>query len=190
MEPEVWIVIAIVALVVIGVAAYFVWANRRTERLKEQFGPEYDRMLDEQEDRRVVESELEARRARREQLEIRPLDSATRQRYSSQWKDVQARFVDEPRAAVREADELITTVMRDRGYPMDDFEQRAADISVDHPQVVENYRSAHDVFDRTGTEGSTEDNTEELRRAFVHYRALFAELLLEEPEDERLQQAR
>jgi FtsZ-interacting cell division protein ZipA len=189
MEPEVWIVIAIVALIVIGVAAYFVWANRRTERLKEQFGPEYDRMLDEREDRRVVESELEERRARREQLDIRPLDSATRQRYSSQWKDVQARFVDEPREAVREADELITTVMRDRGYPMDDFEQRAADISVDHPRVVENYRSAHDVFDRTGAEGSTEDNTEELRRAFVHYRALFAELL-EEPQDERLKQAR
>ena len=189
MGPEVWIVIAVIALVVIGVAAYFVWANRRTARLKEQFGSEYDRMLDEREDRRVVESELESRRARREELDIRPLDPATRQRYSSQWKDVQARFVDEPRAAVREADELVTTVMRDRGYPMDDFEQRAADISVDHPQVVENYRSAHGVFERAGTTGSTEDSTEELRRAFVHYRALFAELL-EEPEDERLQQAR
>jgi hypothetical protein len=189
MGPEVWIVIAVVGLVVIGVAAYFVWANRRTERLKEQFGSEYDRMLDEREDRRVVESELEERRARREELDIRPLDPATRQRYSSQWKDVQARFVDEPRAAVRGADELLTTVMRDRGYPMDDFEQRAADISVDHPQVVENYRSAHGVFERTGTTGSTEDSTEELRRAFVHYRALFAELL-EEPQDERLQQAR
>lgn len=189
MGPEVWIVIAVVALVVIGVAAYFVWANRRTERLKEQFGPEYDRMLDEREDRRVVESELEERRVRRDQLDIRPLDPATRQRYSSQWKDVQARFVDEPGAAVREADELVTTVMRDRGYPMDDFEQRAADISVDHPQVVENYRSAHGVFERTGTTGSTEESTEELRRAFVHHRALFAELL-EEPEDGRLQQAR
>jgi hypothetical protein len=189
MEPEVLIVIAIVALVVIGVAAYFVWANRRTERLKGEFGPEYDRMLDEKEDRRVVESELEGRRARREELDIHPLDPAARRRYSSQWKDVQARFVDEPRSAVGEADELVTTVMRDRGYPMDDFEQRAADISVDHPQVVENYRSAHDVFERTGTTGSTTDGTEELRRAFVHYRALFDELL-EEPEDERLQQAR
>jgi len=91
--------------------------------------------------------------------------------------------------AVGEADELVMMVMRDRGYPMDEFDQRAADISVDHPQVVENYRSAHDVFERTGTTSSTEDSTEELRRAFVHYRALFAELL-EEPEDGRLQQAR
>jgi hypothetical protein len=174
MGPEVWIVIAVVALVVIGVAAYFVWANRRTERLKEQFGPEYDRMLDEREDRRVVESELEERRARRDQLDIRPLDPATRQRYSSQWKDVQARFVDEPGAAVREADELVTTVMRDRGYPMDDFEQRAADISVDHPGVVDHYRAAHAVSEDAGVDRA---DTEDMRQGFVHYRELFADLL-------------
>jgi hypothetical protein len=186
MEPEVWIVIAIVALIVIGVAAYFLWANRRTERLKEEFGPEYDRMLDENEDRRVVESELEARRSRREELDIRPLDPASRQRYSSQWKDVQARFVDEPAAAVAQADSLVLTVMRERGYPMDDFEQRAADISVDHPNVVENYRSAHGVFERVGDRDGA--STEEMRQAFVHYRALFAELL-DEPQSEEFRQA-
>jgi hypothetical protein len=188
-EPEVWIVIAIVALVVIGVAAYFVWANRRTERLKEEFGPEYDRMLEENEDRRVVESELEARRSRREELDIRPLDPATRQRYSSQWRDVQARFVDEPRSAVGHADALVMMVMRDRGYPMEDFDQRAADISVDHPQIVENYRAAHGVFERASDGGAGRATTEDLRRAFVHYRALFAELL-EEPEDGELRAAR
>jgi hypothetical protein len=189
MDLALWIVLAIVAAVVIGIAAYLVMANRRTERLKDEFGPEYDRLLDEQEDRRIVESELEARRARREQLDIRPLDPGTRQRYSSQWKDVQARFVDEPRAAVGQADALVMMVMRDRGYPMDDFDQRAADISVDHPKIVENYRSAHGVFERASTGDAEQASTEDLRRAFVHYRALFAELL-EEHEDGELRQAR
>jgi hypothetical protein len=178
MDLAVWIVIAVVAVVVLGLIAYFAMANRRTHRLQEEFGPEYDRLLDEQDDRRVVESELEARRARREELDIRPLEPAARQRYSTQWKDVQARFVDEPPAALEQADALVLMVMRDRGYPMDDFEQRAADISVDHPEVVENYRAAHAVHDRAGSKQTT---TEDLRRAFVHYRALFAELL-DEPE--------
>jgi hypothetical protein len=188
MDLEIWIVLGVAAVVVVGIAVYLVMANRRTERLKEEFGPEYDRMLEEHEDRRVVESELEARRERLEELDIHPLDPASRQRYSSKWKDVQARFVDEPRTAVAQADSLVVMVMRDRGYPIDDFEQRAADISVDHPEIVENYRSAHDVFERSRTKGSTEATTEDLRRAFVHYRALFADLL-EEPEGRELRQA-
>ncbi|MDP9341242.1 MAG: hypothetical protein M3Q23_03835 [Actinomycetota bacterium] len=160
-----------------------VWAARRARRtrdLRSTFGPEYDRTVQSRGSRQDAESELQARRRRREQLTIRPLAPEERERYRGEWQAVQSRFVDQPGAAVREADLLVTRVMRDRGYPMEQFEQRAADVSVDHPNVVQNYRSAHAIHIRMK---SGDESTEALRQAMVHYRALFAELL--EMPDER-----
>ena len=175
---DAWVIIVIVA-VVIAVAALAWWAmtRRRTADLQDRFGPEYDRTVQASDnDRRAAEAELAARRERREQLNIRDLDPASRDRYHERWIDVQGRFVDQPVLAVREADELVAQVMRERGYPMDDFDQRAADISVDHPEVVEHYRAGHEISSRQDA------STEDLRQAFVHYRALFDELL-GRPED-------
>jgi hypothetical protein len=179
MDPIVWIIIAVVAVLVIGALVWFAMNNRRSEQLREQFGPEYDRTLEQTGDRRDAESELTQRRARREDLDIRPLDAASRQRYAEQWREVQARFVDEPAAALTQANGLVIMVMRDRGYPTDDFEQRAADVSVDHPQVVENYRAANTISERVG---SDQASTEDMRQGLVHYRSLFAELLDERDE--------
>jgi ABC-type nickel/cobalt efflux system permease component RcnA len=166
-------VIVIVAIV----AALVVWSamrKRRTQRLQQSFGPEYDRTMQTTGGRRQAEAELEARRKRREQLDVRPLDPASRQRYSEQWAGTQSRFVDSPAEAVREADVLVIQVMRERGYPVDNFEQRSSDVSVDHPHVVENYRSAHAVS-LANDQGQA--GTEDLRQAMVHYRALFQDLL-------------
>jgi hypothetical protein len=181
MDAWIWIVLAIVALVVIASIAWGIGRQRRSTTLREQFGPEYDRTLEDFDDRRAAESELESRRARREQFDIRPLDAASRQRYAEQWEGVQARFVDDPEIAVTEADGLIIQVMRDRGYPIDDFDRRAADVSVDHPRVVEHYRDAHEIADRSKSGRAT---TEDMRKAVVHYRALFADLL-DQPADMR-----
>jgi hypothetical protein len=186
MDPVVWIVIAVVAVLVIGALVWFAMRNRRTEQLREQFGPEYERTLAQAGDRRDAESELAERRARREDLEIRPLDPASRRRYAEQWRDVQTRFVDEPAAALTQANGLVLMVMRERGYPTEDFEQRAADVSVDHPQVVENYRAANAISERVG---SDQASTEDMRRGLVYYRSLFAELLDERGEGD-VQQAR
>jgi hypothetical protein len=136
--------------------------------LQQRFGPEYDRTIERTDGRREAEADLAARAKRRDELDIRPLPTASRDRYVEQWQHVQARFVDDPRGAVQEADTLIQSVMRERGYPVDDFEQRAADISVDHPHVVENYREGH----RLASGG-----TEQQRQAMVKYRALFDELV-------------
>jgi hypothetical protein len=149
-------------------------ARRRTTRLQERFGPEYDRTIGSAESKRDAEAELRGREERRQQLEIRPLTQTARDRYTNQWEVVQAQFVDEPRAAVASADELIQSVMAERGYPMADFDQRAAHISVDHPTVVENYRQGRRLSSATGNaDGATED----LRQAMRHYRALFEELV-------------
>jgi len=166
-----------VVAVVLIVALLAVRARTRkkqTEELQGQFGPEYDRTVQAADDKKAAEEELAARRERREQLDIRPLSSAARERYTSQWQIVQAQFVDNPGAAVASADQLIQTVMSDRGYPVQDFETRAADISVDHPDVVENYRKGHRLAEKSSDgDGSTED----LRQAMRHYRALFDDLL-------------
>jgi hypothetical protein len=130
-------------------------------------------------DRRGAESELEGRQKRRAQLDIRPLDPAARLRYAEQWRQVQERFVDSPSVAVGEADVLVIEVMRDRGYPMEDFETRVQDVSVDHPHVVENYRAAHRIS-QANERG--EASTEDLRQAMVHCRTLFQELLATEPD--------
>jgi hypothetical protein len=171
-------VIVIVAIVLIAliVAAVLVTRQRRSQQLQEGFGPEYDRTVEERGgDRREAEAELRERRERRDQFEVRELEPAARDRYAERWRGAQRRFVDEPAPAVGEADALVMEVMRDRGYPVaDEFDQRAADVSVDHPAVVEHYRAAHDISARaTAGDASTED----LRQAMVHFRALFVELL-------------
>jgi hypothetical protein len=164
------VVVAVVVVVLLVVLARV----RRTARLRRQFGPEYDRAVAKAGGRGPAESELEDRRLRREQLEIAPLRPASRDRYLRQWHLVQARFVDSPGDATRDADRLISEVMRERGYPVEDFEQRAADISVDHPQVVDDYRAAHAVAEASKRSQAT---TEDLRQALVHYRSLFEDLL-------------
>ena len=174
MQTWLWIVIVVVAaLVVLGVLWAGIRANR-SKKLQEQFGPEYDRVAADSPTKREAEAELRDRRQRREQFDIRPLDSDQRERYRSRWLAIQAEFVDDPSASVAKADALIQNVMRDRGYPVDDFDTRAADLSVDHPDVVENYRAGHGiaVAHERGKAG-----TEELRKAVMHYRALFDELV-------------
>jgi predicted nucleic acid-binding protein len=172
-----WIIIGVVAaLVVIGAIAA-AWARkRRTAGLQERFGPEYERTVAERDKRREAEQELAERERKREQLDIVPLSTEARAKYSESWRAVQTQFVDDPAGTVGDADRLVTDVMRERGYPIDDFDQRAADISVDHPDVVENYRAAHAIYVTHERGGA---DTEDLRQAFVHYRALFEELLEE-----------
>ena len=182
MDAWIWIVIAVVVIAVVALIAYAFAQRRRHEELRERFGPEYDRTIGEAGDVRSGESELEARRERREQLNIRPLSRDAAKEYGGRWDETQRRFVDDPEGALAEADELIVQVMRDRGYPMDDFDQRSADISVDHPDVVQHYRSAHDISMRTKQDDG-QVSTEDLRQGLVHYRELFARLL--GPEDRR-----
>ena len=175
MATWVWILIAVVVVViVVGMIAMSASRKRRTRGLQEGFGPEYDRTVETTGDRKAAERDLEERRERREQLDIRELAPAARERYAGEWRDVQVRFVDNPGGAVREADTLVQQVMRDRGYPTDDFEQRAADISVDHPHVAEHYRAAHGVW---SANERGQASTEDLRQSLVHYRSLFDELL-------------
>jgi hypothetical protein len=170
-----WVVIAVVAAAIVAAAVWQAMTRRRTARLQQQFGPEYDRVTDRAERRSDAEAELAAREERRRKLDIRPLSAASRERYVETWQSVQAQFVDDPRGAVAAADSLIQSVMEERGYPVEDFEQRAADVSVDHPRVVENYRAGHRLAQATADAhgGSTED----LRQAMRHYRALFEELV-------------
>ena len=176
MDAWVWIVIAIVAIAVI-VSLVASARKRRTTVLREQFGPEYDRMVELADDMRKAEGELTARQDRRAGLDIRPLTPSSRDRYVDAWRSVQSGFVDEPEASLIQANRLVLLVMGERGYPMDDFEQRAADISVDHPKVVENYRAAHAVSDSAQTRQAT---TEDMRQGLVNYRALFEDLLGED----------
>jgi hypothetical protein len=174
MDAWIWIVVAVVAIVAIAAVAWAFSRRRRTERLQSRFGPEYDRTVATEGDRRTAESELKDRVDRRETLDIRPLAPAAARRYQDEWRDVQGRFVDSPNAALADADRLVTAVMGERGYPMETFDQRAADISVDHPQVVDDYRSAHNVS-LANAEGRA--STEDLRRAMVGYRSLFEQMV-------------
>lgn len=173
MDVIVWVLIIAAVVIVLVIAALFA-ARRRRERLQERFGPEYDRQVDVSGNRRAAESELAAREKRRSKLEIRPLDPEARDRYLVSWREVQARFVDSPETAVGEADRLVTDVMRERGYPVEDFEQREADISVDHPQVASEYRAAHGI---SMAQQHGQASTEDLRQALIHFRSLFDELL-------------
>ena len=171
-----WIIIvAVVALIVLGAVAMWMQQKKRSQ-LQERFGSEYDRTVSERDDRRAAEKELADRERKRERLDIVPLSPEAQKKYSASWQEVQGRFVDDPSNAVTEADRLVTDVMRDRGYPIEDFEQRADDISVDHPDVVQNYRAAHAVYVKA-SDGNGGASTEDLRQGLVHYRALFNELL-------------
>jgi len=174
MSTTEWVVVIVVAAIIVVAAVWMYLRSRRSKELQEQFGPEYERAVRQSDRRREAEAELDNRRKRVEQLDIRPLSSADRTRFANAWQELQPRFVDEPSAAVVEADALVIQLMEARGYPVGDFEQRAADISVDHPEVVSNYREAHRLATRNSSGDAT---TEEQRRALVHYRELFAELL-------------
>ena len=173
-------IIIIVALIIIGVA-FMISRRRQGERLKQQFGPEYEHQLHESGGSKAkAEGALLAREKRVEKLHIRPLPTEQRRAFADDWQQVQARFVDDPKRAIALADALVAEVMKARGYPVDDFEQRAADISVDHPGVVQNYRAAHEIaLKHSRGQGDTED----LRAAMLGYRSLFEELLhADEPE--------
>ena len=169
------LIIGLAVIVAVGIAAWILFRKRRTARLRTRFGgAEYARAVQEGGNRRQAEAKLDERKERVESLHIRPLASGDRTRFVESWRRVQARFVDGPGGAVTEADQLLGDVMSTRGYPVSDFEQRAEDISVDHPQVMENYRTGHGIALRQ-TRGQA--STEELRQAMIHYRTLFEELV-------------
>jgi len=174
MDNPLVIVLLIALVAAIGAAIWLYMRNRRTEQLQSRFGPEYERTLAASGNQREAERELEHRAERVEHLDIRPLTSAERERYVELWHSVQARFVDDPTGATDEADQLVGEVMATRGYPVGDFEQRAADVSVQHPHVVEHYRAAHNIAVRNARGDA---DTEQLRQALVHFRALFEDLL-------------
>jgi hypothetical protein len=179
---QIAIVIVAAIVVVAGIAVLLFIRKRRTERLRTQFGgAEYTRAVKEGGSRRKAEAALDKRADRVEGLHIQPLASGDRARFVESWGRVQARFVDGPGSAVTEADQLLGDVMSKRGYPVSDFEQRAADISVDHPLVLENYRAAHQIALR---QARGQASTEDLRQAMIHYRTLFEELV-SEPEAAR-----
>lgn len=168
------LIIAIVVLGVVGLLAFQAGRKRRTMHLRDRFGPEYERVASDTDDRKAAEAQLEARERRHSMFDLRPLDAASAARYQREWRDAQSHFVDSPSTAIREADDLITRVMRDRGYPMDNFDQRAADLSVEYPDVVNEYRAAHRVAKDNERDQAT---TEDLRGAMVHYRSLFERLI-------------
>ena len=174
MQTWVWIVIAVVAVIVVLAVVWNAMRAKRSRALKDTFGREYDRTVEQAGGKREAELELRERQKRRDELDIRPLSPEARDRYARRWQSTQTRFVDDPKEAVDEADALVQQVMRERGYPTKDFERRVADISVDHPELVEKYRTAHGIAQASER---NEASTEDLRHSVRHYRALFAELL-------------
>ena len=173
MDNNTLILLGLVALVVIALVAILA-RRRKSAGLRDTFGPEYTHAVERHGSVAKAEAELAERQKRVAKLELRPLPEADRRNFASAWRDSQARFVDNPGAAVTDAARLVKEVMEARGYPMGDFEQRAADISVDHPRVVESYRSARTIAQANERGEAT---TENLREAMVHYRALFQDLL-------------
>jgi hypothetical protein len=171
------VIVLIVVVVILAVALGVVLMRRsKSTRLQEHFGPEYERRVSEVGDRRTAEAELTERRRRREELDIRELRPDERDRYQQEWAEIQRGFVDEPTRSLRAADDLVVEVMRARGYPVDDFDRRADDISVDHPDVVHHYRDARAVRDASEN-GTDEIDTERQRRAVTSYRSLVEALL-------------
>ena len=167
------VAIAVIALL-IALAAWFLLRRRSTQQLRSQFGPEYQRAIEESGGQREAESRLHARAERVRQYHLQPLTPEDQQRYAAAWRRIQARFVDDPKGAADRADELLAQVMSAKGYPTDDYEQRLEDLSVDHAEAVQEYRSAHDVTER---HARGDASTEDMRQAMIHYRVLFDELL-------------
>jgi hypothetical protein len=168
------VLVALLGVLAVGFVLYSRQRQQRKARLRENFGPEYERTVEETGGSREAEKELQARQRRIEKLHIVELSPDQQRDFAGRWRVAQAHFVDDPSGAISEADELVIAVMSARGYPLSDFDQRAADVSVEHPEVVQNYRAAH-----TLAEGNTKDgpSTEDLRQAMVYYRSLFDELL-------------
>ncbi|HEY6483360.1 MAG TPA: hypothetical protein VIY54_07520 [Steroidobacteraceae bacterium] len=175
-NPQTWVIaiIVVLALIALAIVAARSQRQRQSRRLQQRFGPEYERLVAAHGNRTKAESELRAREKRVERLTIVPLAPAEAARFSQEWGKLQSRFVDNPKGVVAEADRLVRDLMVKRGYPMGDFERRAADISVDHPTLVDTYRSAQSIAAR---DQHGQASTEELRKAVVYYRALFDELL-------------
>jgi hypothetical protein len=173
-QSTVLLVVAVIAVVAVAIVAWAVVQKMRTKKLRGRFGPEYERTVQQTGGRRKAEDELEARKKRVEKFNIRPLSPEEQTRFAKEWAATQARFVDDPKGAVADANRLVKELMEARGYPVGDFEQRAADVSVDHPRVVSNYRSAREIAARSEQGKAT---TEDLRKAVVSYRELFGELL-------------
>jgi hypothetical protein len=173
------IVVLVVVVVLLGAAA---WMAVRRRSLRNRFGPEYDRVVAEQDSRLAAERELRARERRHAELDLRPLSEESRSRYATAWEEIQARFVDAPNDAVGEADRLVTQLISERGYPTENYEEQLAHLSVEHARTLEHYRDAHDInlHNERG-----EASTEQLRQALVHYRALFADLLGDRPDGSR-----
>jgi hypothetical protein len=166
--------VLIIAAIVVGAVLYRQQQAQRRRHLREQFGPEYDRLVAATGSSRAAERELDARTQRAAAFHIRTLSPEERAGFTTRWQQVQAEFVDNPKASLAHADELLGEVMSTRGYPVQDFEQRAADLSVDHPVVVQHYHAAHGIALRHKKDQAT---TEDLRRAMIHYRTLFEELV-------------
>ena len=177
------IITVVLVLVIVGAILAVVFSRRkRTERLQGHFGPEYDRTVEAMGDEKKAKTELDERKKHVAALDIRPLTVIEHDRYLAEWAAVQSKFVDEPGQAIIDADRLIMEVMQIRNYPVADFEQRAADISVTYPSLVSNYRAAREIADKNKLQ---QVNTEELRQAMIYYRSLFEELLAIEPVDEK-----
>lgn len=170
-------VLIVVLVVVVAAVALGSWAYRR-QRLRNRFGPEYERTVEQHDSRREAERELRERERRVDSLDIKRLDPGARQRYAAEWQDVQAAFVDAPGEAVARADQLVTALMGERGYPTEGYEQQAADLSVAHATTLGHYRDAHAISEHSA---AGDAGTEDLRQALVHYRVLFSELLEVEP---------
>lgn len=173
MATWMWILVVIAVVVVVALIAMAA-RQRRTTALRQRFGPEYERAVEAREGRRAAEADLRDRERQRAQLDIRPLPEGMRVRFAEEWRDVQERFVDQPSSAVVAADRLVYGVMEARGYPVGDFDAQADLVSVDHPDVVENYRFAHGIHERALAQRAS---TEDLREALLRYRSLFDELL-------------
>jgi hypothetical protein len=171
------IVVAIIAAAIIGYVLFAANQKKHTGELKSRFGPEYDHTVAASGGRKQAEQDLSARTKRVDKLDIRPLGETQRQDYIERWRIIQVRFVDDPATSVRDGDQLVGDTMTARGYPMAAWDQRAADVSVDHAQVVDNYRAAHDISAMPAGKATTE----QLRQAMVHYRTLFEDLLAPEP---------
>lgn len=179
MDTRLIVLLVIALVVIIAIVGFLLSRKRKSDRLKEQFGPEYDRTV-KQHGAQRAETVLAEREQRVKKFAIHPLTREDRERYVLEWTQVQKQFVDDPSLAVGNADKLITGVMASRGYPMSDFEQQAADVSVNYPGVVQNYRSARSIVERRN---KGQASTEDLRQAMVHFRSLFEELIdLPKPE--------